>query len=112
MHDARLGLGVEMHCDDRAIEEAGGDGVAVRRGADRDTEVLLREDWGALVSLELANFDFAVSEANNELSMALIWPCHARDGGILGKLVADSLLITPLGAETVDKDNAVGLRNG
>ena len=107
MHDARLGLRLEVHGDDGAIEEAGGDALAVRRGADGDAEVLLREAGLALVGLEVADLDLAVGEADDELSVALVGPGHAGDGGALGELVADGLLVAPLGAEAVDEDDAV-----
>ena len=107
MHDARLGLGLEVHCNNGAVEETSSDALAVRRRADRDTEVLLGEAGLTLVSLEMADFDLSVGETDDELSMAVIGPGHAGDGSTLSKLVANSLLVTPFGAEAVDEDDAI-----
>jgi len=69
--------------------------------------VLLCEKRLALVGLELAGLDFTVSEADDELTVTFVGPGHAGDRGTLGEFVADGFLVAPLGAETVDEDNAV-----
>ena len=69
--------------------------------------MLLSETSLALVGLEEAGFDLAVGQADDEFAMTLMGPGHAGDGGALGKLVADCLLVTPLGAEPIDEDNVV-----
>ena len=112
MHNARLRFGLEVHGDNGTIEEARGNAVAIWAGADGYAEVLLREAGLTFVCLKVAHLDFSVGEADDELAVALIWPGHAGDRGALGELVADSLLIAPLAAKTVDEDDAVGLGDG
>ena len=107
MHDTGLGLGVNVHGDDGAVEEASSNTGAIGARADRDAEVLLREARLALVGLEEASLDLAVGEADDKFSMAFMRPSHACDGGALSELVADGFLVTPLGAESIDEDDVV-----
>ena len=74
--------------------------------------MLLREAWLTLVCLELAHLDFTIGEADDELTVALVGPGHAGNRCSLLELVADGLLVAPLGAKTVDEDDAVGLSDG
>ena len=74
--------------------------------------MLLREAWLALVCLKLAHLDFAIGEADNKLTVALVGPGHAGDRCTLLELVANGLLVAPLRAEAVDEDDAVGLGDG
>lgn len=69
--------------------------------------MLLGEARLTFVGLEVADFDLAVGEADDELSVTLVGPGHASDGGTLGELVADSLLVAPFGAEAVNENDAV-----
>lgn len=62
--------------------------------------------------LHVANLDLALCQAVDELVGPLGGPHEARDGARVLELVADGLLITPLGAQLVDKDHVVALRNG
>lgn len=107
VHNTGLGLGVNVHGDDGAVEEASSNTGAIGARADRDAEVLLREARLALVGLEEASLDLAVGEADDKFSMAFMRPSHACDGGALSELVADGFLVTPLGAESIDEDDVV-----
>ena len=95
---------------------AGEDRIAVGGGANRDARaaVVAVEDLRLVLGVEGGNLHLAVLRAKADALVAgrPQRPRHARNRRVLQKLVANRLLVSPLGAEAVDKNNKVRLSDG
>jgi hypothetical protein len=110
--DLELSFSLQVEGDQRAVEVSSYDVVAVWGVRQRYDERVKSEQGLTFIRLQVTGLDFTASESNHEFSRTVCRPGHASDRRVLGELVADGLLVSPLGTELVDEDDVVRLSTG